>query len=138
YGSLAGYKRVSRIKTVGGSTVIGASGEMSDFQYIMEILEDMHQGDLNLDDGFERSSAEIFNLMRTVMYNRRNKFNPLWSSLLIAGCTKEGVPFLGSVDDIGTCYEDSIIATGFGGHLALPILRKRWRADLEEGEARSV
>lgn len=35
-----------------------------------------------------------------------------------------------------TCYEDNILATGFGGHLALPILRKKWRPDLEEGEAR--
>lgn len=37
-----------------------------------------------------------------------------------------------------TCYEDSILATGFGGYLALPILRKKWRPDLEEGEARCV
>lgn len=35
-----------------------------------------------------------------------------------------------------TSYEDNILATGFGGHLALPILRKKWRPDLEEGEAR--
>jgi 20S proteasome subunit beta 7 len=31
-----------------------------------------------------------------------------------------------------------MIATGFGSHLALPILRSRWRADLDEGEARAL
>lgn len=41
-----------------------------------------------------------------------------------------------SAEDFRTCYEDNILATGFGGHLALPILRKKWRPDLEEGEAR--
>ncbi|CAB1103649.1 unnamed protein product [Ectocarpus sp. CCAP 1310/34] len=91
---------------VGECTLIGASGEYSDFQHIMETLEDYHQYDVNMDDGFERSPAEIYNLLRTIMYNRR------------------------------TCYEDNILATGFGGHLALPILRKKWRPDLEEGEAR--
>ena len=31
----------------------------------------------------------------------RNKFNPLWNYLLIAGCKKDGTAFLGSVDHIG-------------------------------------
>ncbi|CAM9842713.1 unnamed protein product [Ectocarpus sp. 13 AM-2016] len=138
YGSLARYKNVERLKPVGECTLIGASGEYSDFQHIMETLEDYHQYDVNMDDGFERSPAEIYNLLRTIMYNRRNKFNPLWNYLLIAGCKKDGTAFLGSVDHIGTCYEDNILATGFGGHLALPILRKKWRPDLEEGEARAL
>lgn len=56
---------------MGKNTLIGASGEYSDFQHIMEFLDDNHQYDLNMDDGFERSPAEIYNLLRTVMYNRR-------------------------------------------------------------------
>lgn len=39
-------------------------------------------------------------------------------------------------DENRTCYQDNILATGFGGHLAIPILRKKWRPDMEEGEAR--
>lgn len=35
-----------------------------------------------------------------------------------------------------TSYEDNILATGYGTYLAIPILRKKWRPDLEEGEAR--
>jgi hypothetical protein len=71
------------------------------------------------------------------MYQRRNKMNPLWNHLLVAGF-KEGKPFLGSVDLIGTAYEDEFLATGFGSYLAIPILRKKWHADMEEGEAREL
>jgi 20S proteasome alpha/beta subunit len=57
-----------------------------------------------------------------VLYNRRNKFDPLWNSLVIAGVEK-GVSFLGTVAMIGTQFEDSHIATGFGAHLARPLFR---------------
>lgn len=45
---------------------------------------------------------------------------------------------LGTVDQIGTAYSDDFIATGFGGHLALPIIRERWSADMTEGDARAL
>jgi 20S proteasome alpha/beta subunit len=91
----------------------------------------------NLDDGFEHSPSEIFNYLRSLMYQRRNKMNPLWNNLLVAGF-KDGKGFLGSVDLIGTAYEDDFLATGFGSYLAIPIMRKKWRPDMEEGEAREL
>jgi 20S proteasome subunit beta 7 len=36
---------------------------------------------------------------------------------------------------IGTHYEDDHLATGFGNHLARPILRSEWREDLTFEEA---
>ncbi|CAM9907030.1 unnamed protein product [Chrysoparadoxa australica] len=138
YGSLARYKNVQRIKPVGVNTLVGASGEYSDYQAVMEMLEQLHQEDVNFDDGHQRTPAEINSYLRAVMYQRRNKFNPLWNYLLIAGCSKDGSLFLGSVDHIGTAYEDDIICTGFGSHLAIPILRKKWRKDMDEGEARAL
>lgn len=33
------------------------------------------------------------------------------------------MPFLGTIDKLGTAYEDSTICTGYGAHIALPILR---------------
>ena len=41
YGSLARYKDVQRLHPVGTSTVVGAGGDLSDFQYIQHILEDI-------------------------------------------------------------------------------------------------
>lgn len=137
YGSLARYKDVRRIIKVGDRTILGASGEMSDFQAIESMLDGMHQSDVNEDDGYTRSPSEVHNYMRAVMYQRRNKMNPLWNQLVVGGFS-EGSPYLGFVDMIGTSFEEDFIATGFGGYLALPIIRSRWRADLTEAEAKTL
>ena len=78
------------------------------------------------------------------MYNRRNKMNPLWNDVVVAGFKQNtdgstsDEPFLGVVDKIGTAYEDDILATGFGGYIALPLMREKFRPDMEEGEARAL
>lgn len=140
YGSLARYKDTRRLHKVGEQTLIGASGEMSDYQSIIELLENVHQSDVNEDDGYSRSPTEFFNYLRAVMYNRRNKGNPLWNQLLVAGCStgENGKPFLGYVDLIGTAYEENYIATGFGAYLAIPLIRERWNEEMDEGEARAL
>eukprot|EP01083_Nonionella_stella_P041270 111906_1 len=193
YGSMAKYKDARRLISVNSRTLIGGGGEYSDFQSIGELLkrnalEDKCTADSLYEDdtdssedcakevwnylravmynrrnkmnplwndlivaGFtgsgddtdssEECAKEVWNYLRAVMYNRRNKMNPLWNDLIVAGFTGSGddsVPFLGYVDKIGTTYEDNFIATGFGSYLAIPILREKYRADLEEGEARAL
>lgn len=41
YGSTLRYKSVERLKPVGKHSLIGASGEISDFQEIMRYLDDL-------------------------------------------------------------------------------------------------
>ena len=84
---------------------------MSDFQSILEMLEGIHQSDVNQDDGYTRTPSEFFNYLRAVLYQRRNKGNPLWNQLLVAGFRDEK-SFLGYVDLIGTAYEENFVATG--------------------------
>lgn len=86
YGSLARYKDVRRIQKVGEHCLIGASGEMSDFQSLQEMLANMHQEDVNSDDGYTKTPSEYFHYLRAIMYQRRNKFNPLWNQLLLGMC----------------------------------------------------
>jgi len=139
YGSLACYRNVPRIQTLGKGVLLGASGEYSDFQQIMESVESLHQKDENYEDGFERSAEEFHTYLRSMIYARRNRFNPLWNSLVIAGATKDHQHlFLGTVDSIGTAFQENYIATGYGAYLAIPLIRERWRADLSEGEARAL
>lgn len=145
YGSMAKYKDARRLKAVNGSTILGGGGEFSDFQEICDLLErnalenKCTSDSLYDEDGDEESAPEIWSYLRAVMYNRRNKMNPLWNDLIIGGYDKvKGEPFLGCVDKIGTAYTDNILATGFGAYLATPLLREKWRPDLEEGEARAL
>jgi 20S proteasome subunit beta 7 len=46
------------------------------------------------------------------MYNRRNKMDPLWNSLVVGGVGADGTPFLGMVGMQGTHYTDSHVTTG--------------------------
>ena len=87
------------------------------------------------EDGCELGPSDIHSFMSRVMYNRRSKGDPLWNSVVLAGI-EAGKPFLGCVDMLGSSFVDSTVATGFGMHLAAPILRKEWKAELtlEEGK----
>lgn len=40
------------------------------------------------EDGCKIGPSEVHSYLTRVMYNRRNKFNPLWNSLVIAGKKK--------------------------------------------------
>ncbi|KAG6410677.1 hypothetical protein SASPL_128742 [Salvia splendens] len=134
YGSTLRYKSVERLKSVGKHSVIGASGEISDFQEIMRYLDELILYDNMWDDGNSLGPKEVHNYLTRVMYNRRNKFNPLWNSLVLGGI-KNGQKYLGTVSMIGVNYEDDHVATGFGNHLARPILRDEWHENMtyEEG-----
>jgi hypothetical protein len=125
------------------------------------------------DDNAKLSAAEVHSYLTRVMYNRRNKMNPLWNTLLVAGvkdaqrcvanaagrgraaaagghsacwdsystplpapsCRSVLSPrsllpararsYLGFVDLYGTSFSENYAATGFGNHLALPLIRDR-------------
>merc|ERR1711916_23989 len=112
---------------------VGAGGDYSDFQAIHKILEEKITDDFTINDGVKISPRELHSYLVRVMYQRRSKGDPLWNSMVIAG-----KDFLGSIDKLGTNYEDNFVATGYGAHLALPILRKEYRSNLTKAEARQI
>lgn len=72
---------------------------------------------------------------------RRNKGDPIYVQLVVADTSLQG-SFLAQVDLHGTSFEDVTIATGFGAHLARPLLRNAVGHDssriLNRAEARAV
>mmetsp|Transcript_5593 Transcript_5593/g.7085 ORF Transcript_5593/g.7085 Transcript_5593/m.7085 type:complete len:252 (+) Transcript_5593:220-975(+) len=140
YGSLARFTGVKRITKI-GSTLVGADGDYSDFQFISKFLDEMETEEKCVDDGITYSANEIAHRLTSLLYFRRSKINPLWNNLVIAGVSEENgqlVPFLSTTDKIGTAYEADYIATGFGLHLATPILYDKWKPDMTEDEAREL
>jgi len=136
YGSLARFRDERRMQKVGEHTVIGASGDLSDFQKIMSMVSEMQTYDMAHDDGCSMTPRDFHQYLGRVMYNRRNKFDPLWNELVVAGF-RDGKPFLGTVDLIGTMFEDDVIATSFGNYVCLPLLRKAG-TNLSKEEAKKV
>lgn len=86
YGSLARFKDVQRLHSVGSYTVLAASGDMSDFQYIQQLLDDLLiEEETTKDDDHKLGPEEIHEYLSQVMYARRSRFDPLWNSLLVGG-----------------------------------------------------
>jgi len=141
YGSLARFKDVTRLHSVGEYTVIGAGGDMSDFQYLQSVLDDLIIDEFTQADGHALGPAEIYEVLSRIMYGRRSKFDPLWNSILVGGF-KDGKSFLAYVDLLGTTYQDNTIATGYGAYIALPLLRnevdKKGVENITEEDARKI
>lgn len=138
YGSTKRYKSFQRLAPIGATTVLGAGGELSDFQYILRLAAELDAADYCAADGEGRSPAQLHSYLTRVLYNRRSKFDPLWNSLVVGGVDASGAPFLGCVGMLGVAYTDGHVATGFGAHLARPLFREKWRPDMSKEEAEAL
>lgn len=124
YGSLARFQDVQRVFKINEKTAIGTGGDFADFQSIKRIIDQKMCEDICFDDTIEMKPKSLYNWLTRVLYNRRSRFNPLWLDMVVGGM-EDGEPFLGHVDLRGRSYTDTVVATGFGKHLALPIVRER-------------
>ncbi|KAI8925940.1 nucleophile aminohydrolase [Entophlyctis helioformis] len=123
YGSLAQIRDMERLVGFGDQTVVGASGDMSDWQHLQHMINNRIIDEYTKDDGHNLHPGHIFEFLSRVMYNRRSQHNPLWNSLVVGGY-RNGEHYLGYVDLHGTTYHSSTIATGYGAYIAQPLLRK--------------
>lgn len=124
YGSLLKLDDLQRIIPVGNDAVVGISGDISDFQYLERILDD-----LQIEDSYDMENSNLkanhlSEYLTRIMYNRRSKMNPLWNAIIVAGFDDAGELVLKHVDLLGVSYSSPTLATGFGNHLAIPLLRK--------------
>ncbi|KAE8589029.1 hypothetical protein XENTR_v10022863 [Xenopus tropicalis] len=139
YGSLARFRNISRIMKVNESTILGASGDYADYQYLKQVIDQMVIDEELVGDGHNYSPKAVHSWLTRVMYNRRSKMNPLWNTVVIGGFYN-GESFLGYVDKLGVAFEAPTIATGFGAYLAQPLLREvtERKATLSKEEARAL
>ena len=73
YGSTKRYKSVQRIFEINKRCVVGASGEISDFQQIQKYLEELDLDDYLAGDGISLTPKEVHSYLTRVMYKRRNE-----------------------------------------------------------------
>jgi 20S proteasome subunit beta 7 len=135
YGSLARFRETTRLHTVSGDCVVGIGGDLSDQDEILNMLGNLTNQEYCVNDGYTLGPRALHSYLSRVMYNRRNKMDPLWNSVVFGGVDADGSPVLGMVDLHGAHFESEVIATGYGLHMGLPLLRKAWRSDLTVAEA---
>ncbi|KAF2178498.1 proteasome endopeptidase complex, beta subunit [Zopfia rhizophila CBS 207.26] len=124
YGSLARFTDVKRIRKFNDQVVVGFGGDVSDMQYLDRLLNSLDVRENYSTTETPLNAKNLHTYLSKVMYKRRSDFNPLWNHLLIAGLDGESKPFLASADLLGTTFAAPTLATGFGAHLAQPILRR--------------
>lgn len=128
YGSLARFTDVHRLRPFNKQAIVGFGGDVSDMQYLDRLLMSLNTeenyGSSDPDETPAMSAKNLWTYLSKVMYKRRTDFNPLWNALLICGLDDKGKPFLASTDLLGTTFSAPTLATGFGAHLAQPILRR--------------
>lgn len=137
YGSLARFRQVSRLHAATSHCLLGVGGDLSDFDQVKSMVDELTTKDYCFDDGHVISVRGLYQYVARVMYNRRNKMDPLWNEVVVGG-VQDGAPVLGVVDLVGTHFESEVIATGFGEYLALPLLRKAYREDITVAEGKDV
>lgn len=139
YGNLARYDGVVRMAEVGVAkdTLLAAGGDYSDYQYMLKIIEAKATAEYAFDDGATLPPSALHSWLTRIMYQRRSKMDPLWNTIIVAG-VRDGEAYMGSSNLYGTAYQDDYIASGLGAHMALPLMRKAWHADLPEAEARKL
>ena len=124
YGSLARFTDVKRLRKFNSTTVLGIGGDVSDLQYLDRLLNSLDVDENYGSAGHNLNARNIHTYLSKIMYKRRSDVNPLWNQILVAGLDGDGKPFLSSVDLLGTTFSSPTLATGFGAHLAQPLLRK--------------
>merc|ERR1719318_1977219 len=129
YGRLAKYRDIDRIFKVTDSAVVGCAGDLADFQFLQEIIEQKVRDDVVGGYSKQLDAGAMYAWLGRVLYNRRSRFDPLWLGCVVAGFRGDQI-VLGHVDKIGTAYEADEVCTGFGQHMVVLLLR-----DLREKKA---
>ncbi|PBP22659.1 proteasome component PRE4 [Diplocarpon rosae] len=124
YGSLARFTDVKRLRKFADMTVVGFGGDVSDMQYLDRLLSSLDIDEAYGTSGHTLNAQNLHKYLTKVFYKRRSDFNPLWNQVLVAGLDGESKPFLASTDLLGTSFSSPSLATGYGAHLAQPLLRK--------------
>ncbi|XP_065827963.1 proteasome subunit beta type-4-like [Oscarella lobularis] len=139
YGSLARYRGVSRMLKIGEKTIVGATGDYADFQFLKDVINEKVLHDNLLNDGHTMLPTAVFSWLTRVLYNCRTELDPLWNVYVVGG-VHEGKALLGYVDYVGVGYEAPTVATGYGSYIARPLLRDAYEKnpDMTEAEARDV
>lgn len=119
--------------SLGGRTLLGTSGDISDFQYLTRLLQQYHITERCYDDGHFMSPKQWYTALSAVLYQRRTENNPIWTANVLAGVEADGSIFLGSCDLLGTQFQADSISTGFGAHLAQPLMRDALETATQRG-----
>merc|ERR1712130_667185 len=85
YGSLSRFHDINRVINIGGNTILGAGGEISDFQKVTQSLQQLEEENYCYDDDVTLTAPEIHSYLTRICYNRRSKIDPFYNQFAVGG-----------------------------------------------------
>ena len=124
YGAMAKQPNIPRMAIMGRTTCISATGDYADFQAAYRELQSELEDAKMLEDGVSHTPKMIYSYLHRTVYGKRCDFEPWQCQFIVMGAaTATEESFLGGIDSIGTKWAGDCVATGYGGHMSLPLLR---------------
>ncbi|KAI6183177.1 Proteasome subunit beta [Aphelenchoides bicaudatus] len=133
YGRTLKFKNTCRQYRVNENVVIAFSGDFADFQWIQNVVERVEADARTYYKDSRMTAKGLHNYLSSLLYYRRSKMNPVWTTLVVVGMQPEPtydnlVPFIGVIDQRGVAFETKAIATGLGQYMLTETLQKDSRA----------
>ena len=116
YGSQFKFNDVPHTVELSPTCLFAATGELAHFQELTKTVSSCVRSEQCKSGGRDLTSAEIFTLIKRLLYQHRSKIQPLFMQAVIAGVDGD-TSFLGVCDEYGTNWEDNIIATGIARYM---------------------
>lgn len=117
YGRCVKFGNFTHFVEITPSCVIGASGEVGDFQELVDTLQAIVNEHECRTSGEHLTPAEIYTQVKRILYYRRSKMHPLQVKIVVAGINPDGNSFLAAADMYGTSWEDDVVCTGIAVHM---------------------
>jgi 20S proteasome subunit beta 7 len=117
YGTSCHYMGVSHFHQLTPGIIIGGTGELADFQAIINVVSRQIEREETRSAGGFLSPAEVHNYIKRYQYMRRTKVDPWLITVVVAGVSPDGGLFLAVTDPWGTSWEERIITTGIAKHI---------------------
>ncbi|KSW11657.1 proteasome subunit beta [Pyrodictium occultum] len=135
YGGFIVSKSGKKVYKITDYIGIALAGLFADMQAISKMLRaeiEYH----SLVVGRRMSVRAAAKLLANILYS--NKYFPFLSETLIGGIEPDGTPRLYVMDPLGSLIEDDYAAIGSGAPVAIGVLEKDYRSDLDADAARQL
>lgn len=90
YGSMARFRKISRVSRINDRTILGCGGEYADYQNIMKVIDQMVIDESSHEDDIQIGPHATHTWLTRVQYYNRSKFEPLYCNWIVGGIENNG------------------------------------------------
>lgn len=85
YGRTLKFKNTCRQYRVNENVVIAFSGDFADFQWVQNVVERLEADTRTYYKDSRMTAKGVHSYLSSLLYYRRSKMNPVWTTLVVAG-----------------------------------------------------